>query len=87
MGGEAEYAARAAVFADNAAFVQRWNARRDAHLAAAGASGNGSEAEGRLGRAPHRVALNHFADWTREEYLALVKPERCAAGLSGPTCL
>ena len=81
-GGEAEYAARAAVFAESAAFVRRWNARREAHLAAAaaGAPANGSAAAeaGALGRAPHRVALNHFADWTREEYLALVKPERCA---------
>lgn len=88
---ESEYHARRAEYERSKAFVEGWNARRSTHLAAAaargGSTGNSSNAGGSAGgsltgsRVPHRVALNHFADWTREEWLALVKPDRCAAAL------
>ena len=68
---EQEYHARKRVFGESSRFVEGWNARRADHLAAAAAAGGNSTT-----RAPHSVALNHFADWSREEYLTLVKPDR-----------
>jgi len=53
--------------------LQRWNRRRADHLAAIERSGANATSHGPV---PHTVALNHFADWTREEYLALVRPDR-----------
>jgi hypothetical protein len=60
------------VFGESSRFVEGWNARRNAHLAAAAAAGGGNA----TAPEPHSVALNHFADWSREEYLNLVKPDR-----------
>jgi hypothetical protein len=74
---ESEYQARRDVFAASQAFVQGWSAKRQAHLAAAaGLSANSSAAADEGGPVPHEVALNHLADWTREEYLAVIKPDR-----------
>ncbi|PSC69765.1 Counting factor associated D [Micractinium conductrix] len=82
---ESEYHARRAEFERSAAFVAGWTARRAAHLAgAANAAANASadsSAAAPAAPAPHEVALNHFADWTREEWLALVRPERFAKRL------
>jgi cathepsin L len=58
--------------------VERWNRRRADHLAAVERSGANATAHGPV---PHTVALNHFADWTREEYLSLVRPDRSAKRL------
>ncbi|KAI3428334.1 hypothetical protein D9Q98_006714 [Chlorella vulgaris] len=74
---DSEYQARRDVFAASQAFVQGWSAKRQAHLAAAaGLSANSSAAAAEGGPVPHEVALNHLADWTREEYLAVIKPDR-----------
>ena len=62
--------------------MEGWNARRAAHLAAAAANSSAGGSGSGLSRSavPHEVALNHFADWTREEWLALVKPDRRVGG-------
>lgn len=67
------YEARRQVFHASAAFVDGWNAARDEELAA-GQAGNGGAP------ARHRLELNRFADWTREEYVSLLTRRPGGAG-------
>ena len=55
------------MYDESAAFVRTWNAQQ----------GGRSQQQGQ--QQQHSVSLNHFSDWTREEYAALVTPQRCAA--------
>jgi cathepsin L len=88
-----EYHTRHGHYQASKTFVENWNSGRDTTSASAsnsiGDKYEGTVAQGSRsqGHKRHRVALNRFADWSREEYRSLLglkrKKENEIKGVSG----